>query len=1038
MRSVLSYFTCVLLLCTASVRGQTSATYNNPQATYNDARMLFDAGAYGVAAERLRRYLGLSDAPGTAQHDEARVNAELLLALAAQRADLPEAAVLLESFIDRYSPQPVANEAIRQVAELAFADKDYTTAAEFYERLPESGLTPAQRDLVRFRLGYAAFVKKDFGTALRYFNGLRNRAGEQREAATYYYALAEYYDGDNAAALKAFESLSESKKYGKVIPGYLAQIYFAEGKYEELIAYAVPAVDAPGVRQQDEIHLLIGRALFELGRYEEALPHLEAYAASNQEMSAEDFYQLGYAQYVSGAYEAAAGNLRQLGGEDSQLAQASLYYFGNSRLHLNQREEARPAFASVSRMDYDPQLKAEAAWNVAKLNYELGYDQEALVALQAVPDSSSHYAEAQGLLSRVILKSRDYERALGILDGMTELTPELREARQRVLVLRGLQLVQAREEAAAKTLLTRSLEGPGDRYYEAIANYWLGDIAYADGAHKTAVKHLGRFVELAKAVDQPLPEDSNLGTAQYLLGYSYLKQNDFRSALGHFQEAVAGLRRRISLGSDSRPLANMLGDAVVRAGDANFKKNDYTAALKFYDEAIDKKYQGYIYALYQKAIIEGLSGNSAQKIIALETIVDKYPKSDFADDALFELGATYLSINQLKRSGQVLERLVNDYKGSALRNDALIQLGLVSYNQGSTQTAIDYYKQVFANNPRAEEVRVAQQNLQEIYVDDLGKPNEYLAFLETVPGVKLDNSVRDSINFASAQNKYQEGDYTEAVDQYTSYLNNYPGGGYAVEALYRRADAYLVQRKYKEALSDFESIVQRGAGQYYTEALTKAARIAYDSERDFEKASRYYNKVIEDAGDQASPELRLMALRASYRSGDAKAVYGLTQQINADPNASEPTRAIASFYDGKVAYDRKDYDRALASFDRVVEVDDGEAAAEARYLTGRIYYLQRNLEKAKEVAISAQRKSSGHPFWVARSVLLLTDVFVDQGDLLSARAVAEGLVENYRGNEKLEAEAKKKLAEVTRAMDAASKVRPTDDGKLDLVEPENR
>ena len=80
---------------------------------------------------------------------------------------------------------------------------------------------------------------------------------------------------------------------------------------------------------------------------------------------------------------------------------------------------------------------------------------------------------------------------------------------------------------------------------------------------------------------------------------------------------------------------------------------------------------------------------------------------------------------------------------SNLVNPALLKLGLISYNQGNTSAAINYYKQVFANNPENEEAKDALAALEEIYVKDLGKPGEYFAFLETIPGYKVDNLKRD-------------------------------------------------------------------------------------------------------------------------------------------------------------------------------------------------------------------------------------------------------------------------------------------------------
>ena len=77
----------------------------------------------------------------------------------------------------------------------------------------------------------------------------------------------------------------------------------------------------------------------------------------------------------------------------------------------------------------------------------------------------------------------------------------------------------------------------------------------------------------------------------------------------------------------------VLADATLRAGDALFKENNYNSAIKYYDEAINKKYSGYVYALYQKAIIEGLRGNPTDQILALERLTEQYPKSEFSTRA---------------------------------------------------------------------------------------------------------------------------------------------------------------------------------------------------------------------------------------------------------------------------------------------------------------------------------------------------------------------------------------------------------------------
>ena len=1027
-----------LAYCAVVAQGQPSAVWSDPFEEFETARIIFEEQAYGLAATRLADYTEYPLLSGTPRHEDRKLQAELLEALAAQRSGLPQANTLLERFIDRYSPQPIAIEAIRQVADLAFSERDYARASSFYKRLPLTGLSPSTRDEVRFRLGYTAFASKDFALASRYLGDLRAVPGNYREPATYYYGLTRYYTGDAAGARAAFESLASSEQYAGVVPGNLAQLYFADGDYERVINYTLPVLEQPEVRQRKQLFLLVGRSYFELGRFADALPYLEAAAEGGAKMSAADFYQLGYAQYVSGYFEPAAANLRQLEAEESALGQTAMYYLGNAYLKLDRPEDARPAFRRVIALDFNQTLRDEAAWNVAKLSYQLGYQQDALEALRAIPTTAPHYVEAQALLSKVILNSRDYAGALEVLDGIDQLSPSLRETRQQVLVLGGLQQLGARRIDEAFTQLSRSLEDASNAYYKALALYWLGDIAYRRGEMSTARTRLTSFLTTSAGLREPLPIEANPATAAYLLGYVHLRQNDYAAAQGHFQEAVVSLEGMQRQHPESLSLTQMHGDAVVRAGDASFKRNDYATAARFYESAVEQKLGDHVYALYQLAIIEGLRGDETEKIIALELIADEHPQSPYVAEALLELGVTYQNINQLNRAKQTLERLVSSHPKSPLRNEALLQLGLVSINQGNVETAINFYKQVFSNQPKAGEVRRAQEALQEIYVDDLGRPDDYFAFLATVPGFKLDASVRDSISFAAAKSLYQTGRYDQAIEQYTRYLQQFPKGGYALAAYWERADAHLIQESYPEALRDYESIIQQGEGAYYERSLDRAVRIAYNAANDYEKAYRYFARLTEvNESLSGDVELLQIGLQSAYRTRNEKALKQLAAEVLDNSKADPQLLAQAEFALGKLAYDAKRYDEALGYFNKVIRQSNTEQAAEARFLVARIYYLRREYELAETIALAAQQQSSAYPYWVAKSSMLLVDIFLQDEDYLSARAVSDALMSGYKGDEELTAAIAKQRTELERAAAQASRVVPEDSSSISLQAPES-
>lgn len=970
-----------------------------------------------------------------------RQKAELGYAQSAVRLGQKDGEILILDFVRRYSPDPIANQALIEIADFYFNDGDYEKAIGYYQRVPRNGLSREERAGVNFRTGYSYFVRKEFARAKNYFRESKDVQNEFYYPTNYYLGLIEFFDGNYDGAVRQFRIVERSTTYQDYIPYYLAQIYFAQGKYDELIAYAEPKLAGTKLRNEKEVRQLIGQAYFEKGNYAKALPYLEYYAERTNKLREEEFYQLGFTEYQMGKYADAQGSFKEISGLNSQLGQSANYYLADTYLRQGDRSSARYAFGNAMRMSYDVTLQEESTYNYAKLSYELRDPREAIAALQTLQPTSRYYLDAQRLMGDIFLSYRDYAQALTVLDRIPNKTPELREAYQRVTFLRGLQLLQSDSVPHAKVYFDRSLQNPPDQFYQAQALYWLGDIAYRQEDYRMSIEYLNRFLILASNgnMGAQLPAQSSAFTGYYLRGYNYLKQENYSAALKDFSNTVDLIKRSRNFITDPTVREDILGDAVLRTGDAYFKRNQYAQAVRYYDEAVNNRYEGFIYALYQKAIIEGLLNNVAQKILALEQIANQYGQSEYADDALFQLGQTYQGIGQLQQAIPPYQTLVQRYKtNSDLVNESLLQLGLINYNLGSTESAVNYYKQVVSNNPSPSEANRALGALEEIYVRDMGRADLYFAFLETVPGYKVDNRDRDSINFRAAEAQFENGNYQRAIEAYTSYIRSFPNGLNTLTAYYHRGESYAVQRMYSQALQDYEFVVSRGPSRFYLKALEKGAIIAYNSEQDFQKSYDLYTRLEQAAN---SPDLRfeaqLGAMRSAYRVGNTQAVAIQAQKVSQNPAASTQQRATAGFYLGKIAYDQGDYATALRNFNVVIQTSDNEQTAEARYLKATIYYQQGDLNTAQELTLAANKESSAYPYWVAKSVLLLSDILRDKGDLYNSRAALEALLENYNEDQAVVQEARQKLQRVETMINQQSRLNRQPANTNSLLEMES-
>src|SRR5690606_39779477 len=98
-----------------------------------------------------------------------------------------------------------------------------------------------------------------------------------------------------------------------------------------------------------------------------------------------------------------------------------------------------------------------------------------------------------------------------------------------------------------------------------------------------------------------------------------------------------------------------LHDAYLRLGDTYFVSSNYNDAVKAYENAIKLSEIDSDYPFFQKAISVGYGGNDSKKISELEQFISKYTKSQLRDDAMYELGNSYVKANQTQKAMAMYE-----------------------------------------------------------------------------------------------------------------------------------------------------------------------------------------------------------------------------------------------------------------------------------------------------------------------------------------------------------------------------------------------
>jgi len=164
----------------------------------------------------------------------------------------------------------VNNEPRRQLlsyhlAKFYFLKEDFNNAINYYERAGLENLSNAEIADAKFEKAYSYFNLKQFATAKPLFDEIHQLPDNKYYIpANYYYGFISYYDRQFNEALKAFKFVETHEEYKGVVPYYIAEIYYFQGKKDEALKYGESVLGRAGtLYYQKEMNLLIGQLYFE-------------------------------------------------------------------------------------------------------------------------------------------------------------------------------------------------------------------------------------------------------------------------------------------------------------------------------------------------------------------------------------------------------------------------------------------------------------------------------------------------------------------------------------------------------------------------------------------------------------------------------------------------------------------------------------------------------------------------------------------------------------------------------------------------------
>ena len=859
------------------------------------------------------------------------------------------------------------------------------------EQVDVKALSRTHQTDYSFYRGYAYLMQQEYQRASIYFSQLSKGNNRYSERGTYYYAYCMYKQQKYDKALPALKQLEQNPEYQKTVPYYLVQIYYAQGEYEEVEARANTLLrEHPESLNNGELHRLLGEIYYHKKDYYQAAEHLRKYRASFTEQGMElvrnDMYMLGSAEYQLGEYEEAVRSLKQVKQEEDTLSEATCLTMGNAYVKLNQPEQAKLSYQAAANYALTPAITEEAAYNYTLCTYQsssaLGESVRAFNDfLHTFPDSKYENSIYQ-LLSDALMQSKNYAAAISTLDSIDNPTPKMLETKQYLRYQLGADCFLQGKMQEAQNWMTEVVNHNSESAkYTTEAYYVRAEAEYRLHDYAACEQDLQHFFAQTDA-----KRSANYTIARYLQGYSYFSQKKYDAARNAFSAYIDA-----ALATETT-----YADALNRIGDCYFNARQFPQAISYYTQVSNLQAAGADYALFQRGYALGLQHKYAEKITVLRQLVKTYPKSDYADDGIYEIARAQLQQEDERGAIVTYEQLLHAHPHSTLARKASLERAMLYRNLRQNDEAIAAYRQTIEKFPATEEAYTALDALQALYVEQ-GNVNEYLAYTKNLAKMNMSVTTQeDSLVYAAAEIQYMQAAYQKAIVSLSNYITQYCSGGrYCTTARYYLADSYYRLGKTTEALKEYAVLADQSANPYQEEAAIRVAEISYDK-GDYAKALEAFYRMNALASTRENATIaRLGILRCSTQLERYQSAIDIADQLISDTPVTEEIRLEALYCRAKAYVALKQWIKAQPDLKALSAEVRTAQGAEAKYLLAQSYFEADDMEQAESEVMSFTQMNTQQQYWLARALILLSDINIKRGDLFQARQYLLVLQQNY-------------------------------------------
>ncbi|MDR2805898.1 MAG: tetratricopeptide repeat protein [Dysgonamonadaceae bacterium] len=822
---------------------------------------------------------------------------------------------------------------------------------EFLDNYPET----AYRNELCFMLGSVAFTNHDYTIADYWLLQCDMNELSETDQADYAYrrGLIHLQNNNDTEAGRLFALLNQySPKYREAAEYYLAYISYKENDYDRALNQFIRIKNLSTF--QPDISYYITQIYFAQKKYAQVIQEGQSLLKTypDHAYSSEIKRITGVSYYQQANYSEAIRYLQPLAEQPSLSTgweSQDAYVLGISYYHL---QDYAHAIQYLNKSNPGNDEWGQSAY--LYLGQACLYLQDQTNALRAFESAArmnfdASAKEAASYNYAMLLHqtaASGFGESVTALEHFINIYPRSIYADRVNDALVDVYLTTKNYDIALASIA--KIQYPGRKIMEARQKiyYYLGTVDLANGKYDSSID---RFTQAIATGDYAVSEKRQ---AIYWRGESYYRKGDY-------MQAAADYRAFLAVGGDN----DLTALANYNLGYCAFKQGDYAQAEISFQSFITKEKTNKNalsdgYARLGDCYFHSRRFSEAENVYG--QAVATFPST--GDYALFQKG--YAMGLQKNYQGKIIhmEQLIRDYPQSPYIPDAMYEKGRAYVLSNNFPAAIETFEQLQKNYPDSQWARSAGLQMGLLY--------------------------------------YNTNRLPQAASAYKTVITNYPGSEEAKVALQDLKSVYFDQNdltgyvEYVKSLGD--KSLETESIRYSEEAVGRKAETFYN-DKQYAEALQSYEQLQTIATSKTNRTIgALGVLRSAGRLEQYQTVINAANYLLSDETLN-PEWAIEARYARAKAYltlnEKKQAESDLEELARDTRTAQG---AEARYLLAQYYYDTGNSLEAKIVIQDYIRQGTPHAYWLAKSFILLSDIYAAEDDRLQARQYLESLQTNYK------------------------------------------